>query len=218
MPRPEYYLCVDLEATCVDPACPANRVTDGFKPEIIDIGAVLLDSKTLEQKGEFQSYCRPVKHPKLSEFCLQLTRISQETVDDADEFSVVWGRFMDWMKSKGLKTQSQTPNFQLVTDGPFDCGKYFFIQFTDVSNMTFPSFARNFVELKREYKSYKQRHNRRYPKLSEMCAGLGLECSTTKHKALNDAKVVSEIIRTLLRRRGGGYVPSTERMRPVFAN
>ncbi|XP_002735595.1 3'-5' exoribonuclease 1-like [Saccoglossus kowalevskii] len=214
MPRPEFYLCFDLEATCVDPKCPANQVTEGFQPEIIDIGAVILDSNTLEEKGEFQSYCRPVKHPTLQPFCLELTKISQETVDAADEFPDVWGRFIDWMKSKGLKPGAETPNFQLVTDGPFDCGKYLFIQFNNTSKLSFPHWARNFVELKTEYKSYKRLVGRRWPKLSDMLAGLGLLRSGSNHRALADAHSVADVTKTVLRRRGDKYIPKTERMKP----
>ncbi|XP_077992281.1 3'-5' exoribonuclease 1-like [Glandiceps talaboti] len=216
MPRPDYYLCIDLEATCIDRDLPANGLSPNFKPEIIDIAAIILDSKRLEKVGEFQSYCRPVKHPKLAEFCLELTKISQETVDKADEFPDVWGRFIDWLKSNKLKPLSQTPNFQLVTDGPFDCDKYFYIQF-DVSEMTFPRFARQFVELKTEYKAFKRRRDRKYPKLSEMAGGLGLDTDRASHKALADVKCVADIIQTLLRRQGDKYIPKTERMRPIRA-
>ncbi|XP_077992374.1 3'-5' exoribonuclease 1-like [Glandiceps talaboti] len=220
MARPPFYLCLDLEATCYDAKYSSQPVPVGFQPEITDIGAVILDSHTLEKKGEFQSYCRPVKHPNLSLFCQQLTKISQETVDKADEFPVVWGRFIAWLETEGLAPASPTPKFQLVTDGPFDCGRYLFIQFSKISKLAFPNFARHFIELKNEYRLYMgSRQNRRYPKLYEMMFGLGtsLDQLPTLHRALSDAKCVAYIFTILLRYRGQQYVPRLTAMTPYSA-
>lgn len=73
MSRP--YLVVDLEATCDQPeSFPRDE------SEIIEIGAVLVDSTTLEPRGEFQTFVRPVLHPRLTAFCTELTSITQEQV------------------------------------------------------------------------------------------------------------------------------------------
>jgi inhibitor of KinA sporulation pathway (predicted exonuclease) len=76
-----FYLVIDLEATTSD---------DGSLPpeemETIEIGAVLMDSRTLEPVGEFQSFVRPVRHPKLLPFCTRLTGITQAMVDGAPLF------------------------------------------------------------------------------------------------------------------------------------
>jgi inhibitor of KinA sporulation pathway (predicted exonuclease) len=54
----DYYLIVDVEATCSD---------DGTVPrhemEIIEIGAVMQDSRTFEIESEFQSFVCPVRRP-----------------------------------------------------------------------------------------------------------------------------------------------------------
>jgi inhibitor of KinA sporulation pathway (predicted exonuclease) len=77
----EYYLVVDLEATCDDRGqVPRDR------SEIIEIGAVLVEGKKLEPVGEFASFVRPVLHPKLTRFCMELTTITQAQVDTAPGF------------------------------------------------------------------------------------------------------------------------------------
>lgn len=73
------YLVVDLEATC--DSDPATIPRD--ESEIIEIGAVLVDGTTLAPVGEFQTFVRPTKHPKLTRFCTELTTITQADVDAA---------------------------------------------------------------------------------------------------------------------------------------
>jgi inhibitor of KinA sporulation pathway (predicted exonuclease) len=78
---PRFFLVVDLEATTSD---------DGSLPpdemECIEIGAVIVDAATLEPVDEYQSFVRPVRHPKLLPFCTQLTTIEQAMVDGAPLF------------------------------------------------------------------------------------------------------------------------------------
>src|SRR5258707_686594 len=90
----DYYLIVDVEATCSDVgAVPRNEM------EIIEIGAVVQDSRTFEIKSEFQSFVRPVRNPDLTEFCTQLTGISQAKVADAPIFPRAIESMAQWMSS-----------------------------------------------------------------------------------------------------------------------
>jgi 3'-5' exoribonuclease 1 len=76
-----YYLVVDLEATCDDlGAVPRHE------SETIEIGAVLVDGRTLRAVGELMTFVRPVLHPDLTPFCTRLTTIEQADVDAAPGF------------------------------------------------------------------------------------------------------------------------------------
>lgn len=78
------YLVVDLEATCDDQGAVPRE-----ESEIIEIGAVLVDGATLEPIDEFQTFVRPVVHPRLSPFCIRLTTITQADVARAPTFKFV---------------------------------------------------------------------------------------------------------------------------------
>ncbi|MEL6327929.1 MAG: 3'-5' exonuclease [Cyanobacteria bacterium J06626_23] len=65
----DYYLVVDLEATCAD-----DKSIPRKQMEIIEIGAVMLHARSLQIESEFQSFIRPVVHPQLTPFCTALTR------------------------------------------------------------------------------------------------------------------------------------------------
>ena len=69
MPYPlcNYYLVVDLEATCCD-----RKSSPSSKREIIEIGAVMVD-RDLNAISEFQTFVRPVRFPTLTSFCTELT-------------------------------------------------------------------------------------------------------------------------------------------------
>lgn len=82
--QPSRYLVVDLEATCDDMHALPREET-----EIIEIGAVLVDGVTLQPLDEFQSFVRPVKHPRLTPFCTKLTTITQADVVGAPTFRFV---------------------------------------------------------------------------------------------------------------------------------
>ena len=87
-----HYLVVDLEATCA-----SDRSIPRAEMEIIEIGAVMVQRDTLAPIGEFQSFVRPVRHRILSDFCQELTSISQEQVETAPPFAEVTRRLVDWM-------------------------------------------------------------------------------------------------------------------------
>ena len=54
--------------------------------ETIEIGAVLVRAATLEPIDEHQTFVRPVRHPVLLAFCMELTGIRQDMVDGAPLF------------------------------------------------------------------------------------------------------------------------------------
>ena len=80
----DYYLIIDLEATCGDDKSIARH-----DMEIIEIGAVLLHSQTLEIENEYQTFVQPILNPILKDFCKSLTSITQEDVNCASRFPEV---------------------------------------------------------------------------------------------------------------------------------
>ena len=94
MRSPEYYLVIDVEATCAD-----DNSIPRHETEIIEIGAVIVDSTTFDQLDEFQSFVRPIRNPRLTPFCIDLTTIRQIEVDIAPSYPVVIKKLEAWLKS-----------------------------------------------------------------------------------------------------------------------
>ncbi|KAM3106388.1 exonuclease domain-containing protein [Phormidesmis sp. 146-33] len=112
---PDFYLVLDLEATCCDrESIPREQM------ETIEIGAVMVERKTLEAisssypqgVAEFQTFIRPVTHPGLTEFCTQLTSITQADVDSAPKFEEAMETFEQWL--------ANYPNYLFCSWGKFD--------------------------------------------------------------------------------------------------
>lgn len=84
----------DVEATCWKNVW--NR-----RKETIEIGAVhWRRGKPAAEWPEFQTFVKPVRLPKLSNFCIELTGIEQKDVDAAPLFPRALHDFLEWMKAK----------------------------------------------------------------------------------------------------------------------
>lgn len=79
-------LVVDFEATCWEDTLYTKQNT-----ELIQVGIVPIDLKTLEHRPDFgyRSYIKPVR-TSVSEFCTQLTGIKQSDVDNAKSVTEVF--------------------------------------------------------------------------------------------------------------------------------
>ncbi|KAF9289399.1 hypothetical protein BGZ68_009423 [Mortierella alpina] len=101
--RYDYYLCFDVEATC------EKGFSFEFPNEVIEFPVVLLDGSTLEVVDEFHSYVRPTNRPTLSDFCMELTGITQQTINEAPTFTEVLSLFEDWLTKHNIILGEYTP-------------------------------------------------------------------------------------------------------------
>lgn len=64
---------------------------------LTEFPAVLLNIVTGQIEDEFHQFVRPTKRPKLSDYCRQLTGISQKRIGLAKKFPVVFREFSLWL-------------------------------------------------------------------------------------------------------------------------
>jgi 3'-5' exoribonuclease 1 len=82
---------IDVEATCW------KKGIFSRKKETIELGAVLLmPDRAPSSWPEFQAFVRPLRLPRLSTFCRELTGITQENVDAAPGFPEALQTFLEW--------------------------------------------------------------------------------------------------------------------------
>ncbi|PVD38258.1 hypothetical protein C0Q70_00869 [Pomacea canaliculata] len=74
----------------------------------VEFPAVLLNTKTGEIESEFHYYIQPQEHPTLSDFCKQLTGITQDQIDNGIPISLCLRKFYRW-----LEQQQQEKGFYL---------------------------------------------------------------------------------------------------------
>lgn len=85
------FIILDFEATCDD----RGSIPRG-EMEIIEIGAVAVDGKSLAPLSEFSAFVKPMRHGTLTDFCMVLTTITQRDVDSADGFRAVSESLAEW--------------------------------------------------------------------------------------------------------------------------
>ncbi|KAL1926193.1 hypothetical protein VTP01DRAFT_6058 [Rhizomucor pusillus] len=174
----DYYLFFDVEATC--------EANGGFTfpNEIIEFPVVLVDGKTFEIVDEFQSYVKPSINPTLSDFCKELTGISQEQVDNSPDFVEVLNKFQEFMGKYSL-FREKTAAF--VTDGPFDIRDFITKQCEHSNLERRPAyFERPWVNIRKLFKDfYKLKENKNIPAMLE---ALSMEFKGHQHSGLDDAR------------------------------
>ncbi len=84
------FIIFDLEATCWEKGSWPDRM------EIIEIGAVRVREDDWSCEDEFSRFVQPIGEPILSDFCMTLTGIRQEDVDEAKSFPEVLNEFLRW--------------------------------------------------------------------------------------------------------------------------
>ena len=106
-----FLLILDLEATCF-----GGQWEKGLQ-EIIELPAILVENDEKYTKiSTFHRYVRPTERPILSDFCKQLTGISQNTIDVSSELTTVLDQFQDWARGNGLHPDNCT----IITFGSWD--------------------------------------------------------------------------------------------------
>lgn len=183
------YICVvDFEATCEENNPPE------FTHEIIEFPLVLVNTHTLQIVDSFQEYVKPEVNSKLSDFCVQLTGITQKMVDEADTFPSVLQRVVLWLQEKELGTKYK---YVLLTDGSWDMSKFLNIQ-CRVSRIRYPQFARKWINIRKSYGNF-YKVPRTQTKLNVMLEKLGLKYEGRPHSGLDDSRNIARIALRMLK-------------------
>ncbi|KAJ3091299.1 cytosolic leucyl tRNA synthetase [Quaeritorhiza haematococci] len=193
-----YYAVFDVEATCV---------SDGgweYPNEIIEFPIVLVDGRTLEVVDEFHRYVRPVINPKLSDFCKELTGITQEDIDKADPFTTVLSEFESWL-SKYAKYPF-TRRVMFVTDGPWDLRDFARKQ-CEASLISRPPYWRRWVDVRKLHHGFYDRPQRE--NIAGMLKHFGMEFEGREHCGLHDARNIARIAIRMMKD-GCIFVPNGE--------
>jgi len=203
----DYFLVVDFEATC------ESKNLSDYPHEIIEFPGVLVDGRTGEQVSSWRRYVRPVINCQLSEFCTSLTGISQETVDSAEPFPQVLAGFSSWLSDQGLCT-STGKTMALVTDGPFDVGRFLRLNCSQ-SGVPVPRWAHRWVNIRKSFANFYRSHSGGYeklPGLQNMLEKLGMEFEGSPHSGLDDAKNIARVVSRLIG--DGAVIRVNERLEP----
>ncbi|KAJ3024669.1 UNVERIFIED_CONTAM: 3'-5' exoribonuclease 1 [Siphonaria sp. JEL0065] len=182
----DYYCVFDVEATC-------REDNAGWKHEIIEFPVVLIDAKTFSVVGEFRSFVRPVINPTLTEFCTQLTGITQEQVDIAPKFSQVLKDFESFLSRHQIKHS----RFSFITDGPWDIRDFVRNQCA-YANIRAPQYFNSYIDLRRIFTRFYGRKDGKRANLTGMLSLLGMTFEGREHSGIDDTRNIARIVLRLM--------------------
>ncbi|KAJ3304930.1 3'-5' exoribonuclease 1 [Kappamyces sp. JEL0829] len=183
---PEYYLVFDVEGTC------DKDTRFDYESEIIEFPVVLIEAAKLEVVAEFHRYVRPILNPILSAFCTSLTGITQEMVEQAEPFHVVYSAFNEWL------AQYAAPPFRsclFCTDGPWDLRDFIEKEFV-YHGYDRPEFMWSVLDVR---KAFTAALGTPSGNLSAMLTTLGLVFEGKQHSGIDDARNIARIVLHLAR-------------------
>ncbi|CAF0915144.1 unnamed protein product [Adineta ricciae] len=183
----QFLAVIDFEATCV------ARPLDPYIQEIIEFPIVLIDVSQQSIIDTFHSYCRPVLQPILSDYCKQLTGITQEQVNHAPTFTEVFANVEKWLNERNLILDSKEICL-FITDGPADFNKYLRKQ-CEISQIKYPTWASQWLNVKQTFRNF---YFVTPGRIKNMLDSLQLQFDGNLHSGLDDAKNIAKIVIQLI--------------------
>ena len=180
MRQPEFYLVIDLEATCAD-----DHSIPRYEMEMIEIGAVMVEALTYDVIDQFQTFVRPTRHPKLTTFCKDLTTIRQIEVEIAPTFPQAMQKFNQWLRAYRYYLFCSWGNYDRV-QFERECAYH---------RVAYP-FGKAHVNLKAQFAKAHKLH-----KPVGMTVALrkaGMTVRGTQHRGIDDAKNIARLLPFIL--------------------
>ncbi|KAI1284872.1 ERI1 exoribonuclease 3 [Halotydeus destructor] len=186
----EFFLVLDLEATCDSPSQPDPM-------EVIEFPVLMVNSSTFRVESAFHSFVRPQVNPRLSDYCTKLTGIVQQTVDESPPFQTVFRDFQEWMETEtGLicpQSKRHLRRFAFATCGNWD----FQMMLQDECSrlkLPVPTYMRSWIDVKRSFSDTLKR----WPKsLNDMMVSLQIEPVGRAHSGQDDCANLVQIMKQL---------------------
>ena len=176
-------IVVDLEATCWE----HNNFKQQNEMEIIEIGGVLLDPN-LDIIEKVSVFVKPILNPILTDFCKNLTSITQKDVDTAQEFPQALQDFAGAIK-KHLAPSDTLDKHILASWGFYD--KKQIIKDCHRHNISYP-FGMHW-NVKQAF-SQKQGTKKRFGIVGAL-KKLSMEFEGNHHRGVDDAFNIARIIK-----------------------
>ncbi|MFC5703411.1 exonuclease domain-containing protein [Cohnella faecalis] len=175
------YIVLDIEFN-------GRKFASDLPMEVIEIGAVRLDS-SLRQTDEFSAMIKPVYFSKLNTFIKKKTGIAQEEIDRADGFRKGSADFTAWL--------NRSESFLLITWGGEDLKRI--VYDTRMHKLDDAYWmAVLYYDLLKGFLRYKNVTND--VSVEAALLDLGIEAEGSAHRALDDARMTSEVFRKIFDR------------------
>ncbi|XP_043971608.1 ERI1 exoribonuclease 2 [Gambusia affinis] len=197
-----YLIVIDFESTCW-------REKNNYGQEIIEFPAVLLNTSSGEVESEFHTYVQPQEHPVLSEFCTELTGITQVQVEAGVPLQICLSRFNRWVQNLQLEKGVMFPNKQQTCSASDASQKLCtFLTWSDWDlgvclqyeckrkQLHKPDVLSSWIDLRSTYRLF---YSRKPKGLNGALQDLGIQFSGREHSGLDDARNTARLAVRMMR-------------------
>ncbi|XP_008436702.1 ERI1 exoribonuclease 2 [Poecilia reticulata] len=197
-----YLIVIDFESTCW-------REKNNYGQEIIEFPAVLLNTSSGEVESEFHTYVQPQEHPVLSEFCTELTGITQVQVETGVPLQICLSRFNRWVQNLQLDKRVMFPNKQQTCSASDASQKLCtFLTWSDWDlgvclqyeckrkQLHKPDVLSSWIDLRSTYRLF---YSRKPKGLNGALQDLGIQFSGREHSGLDDARNTAQLAIRMMR-------------------
>ncbi|XP_051242555.1 ERI1 exoribonuclease 2 [Dicentrarchus labrax] len=197
-----YLIVIDFESTCW-------REKNNYTQEVIEFPAVLLNTSTGEVESEFHTYVQPQEHPVLSEFCTELTGITQMRVEAGIPLQICLSRFNRWLQNLQLNMGVVFPSGQQISSAPSPTQKLCtFLTWSDWDlgvclqyeckrkQLHKPDVLNSWIDLRSTYRLF---YDRKPKGLNGALQDLGIQFSGREHSGLDDARNTAQLAARMMR-------------------
>ncbi|XP_014907113.1 ERI1 exoribonuclease 2 [Poecilia latipinna] len=197
-----YLIVIDFESTCW-------REKNNYGQEIIEFPAVLLNTSSGEVESEFHMYVQPQEHPVLSEFCTELTGITQVQVEAGVPLQICLSRFNRWVQNLQLDKGVMFPNKQQTCSASDVSQKLCtFLTWSDWDlgvclqyeckrkQLHKPDVLSSWIDLRSTYRLF---YSRKPKGLNGALQDLGIQFSGREHSGLDDARNTAQLAVRMMR-------------------
>ncbi|XP_063170827.1 ERI1 exoribonuclease 2 [Candoia aspera] len=192
----DYLIIIDFESTCW-------KEVRKYQ-EIIEFPAVLLNTSNGEIETEFHMYVQPQEHPTLSEFCIELTGIKQNQVDEGVPLHICLSQFSKWIqkiqKEKNIVFGSTcaAPKEKLcafVTWSDWDLGICLHYE-CKRKQLRKPDTLNSWIDLRATYKNF---YSRKPQGLNGALKDVGIAFEGREHSGLDDSRNTARLAWKMVR-------------------
>nr|XP_046226696.1 ERI1 exoribonuclease 2 [Scatophagus argus] len=212
-----YLIVIDFESTCW-------REKNNYSQEIIEFPAVLLNTSTGEVESEFHTYVQPQEHPVLSDFCTELTGITQMQVEAGIPLQICLSRFSRWLQNLQLSIGVVFPNRQQIPSAPSASQKLCtFLTWSDWDlgvclqyeckrkQLHKPGALNSWIDLRSTYRLF---YDRKPKGLNGALQDLGIQFAGREHSGLDDSRNTAQLAARMMR--DGCVMKITRNLTPLM--
>lgn len=187
-----FLLVLDFEAQC--------REGERMQPqEIVEFPTVAINLRNMIAT-EFHSYCRPEVYPRITEFCTELTGITQDMVEGAPTLKEVLLQHQHWLRHVlGLDPSCADgsgggPTYAYVTCGDWDLRTCLPKQMRSLGTKAPAGYSR-WINIKRAFEAWYQS---KAHGMTGMLSSLGLALDGRHHSGIDDTRNITKVVSAML--------------------